>query len=228
MLAKQLIPLMRFTALVRPAVISLLGAMVVLCGCETPTSRARSVNELLNDTSPLIASTRSPVRAISENEPVAASEPLTESQRVAAAFPVPPMQTAATPNLAPAPAPPPQAVPVAASERVSRIELTGKDVFEAGSWVLTPGAAVLLRQQMARLPREKPLAIAVFNQPAPARVNRSGKALRDLSEVRAEKLAEYLRSPEGGSWTIERAVGRGFDVVEGRAADRRVEIFVAE
>ncbi|MBY0311527.1 MAG: hypothetical protein K2W85_05625 [Phycisphaerales bacterium] len=217
---------MRANSLQRRMCVALLGGALLVAGCETPTSRARSAGELLSEADPAVASSRSPVRAIAEREAVVASEPLAVGEGVAPAPPVQTMQTAVVATLAPALAP--QASPVAVGERTSRIELAGKDVFEAGSWVLTPGSAALLRQQMSRLPRERPLAIAVFNQPTTARVNRSGKVLRDLSEVRAEKLAEYLRSPEGGAWTIERAVGRGFDVVDGRAADRRVEIYVAE
>lgn len=112
--------------------------------------------------------------------------------------------------------------------RTTRVELAGKDIFEAGTWVLTAESSKLLATQMRGLPRSAPLVVQVFNQPSPPRGNSAPKNTRDLSEVRAEKLAEYLRSAEGGSWTIAHAIGRKLDVVDGRQPDRRIEIFVAE
>lgn len=201
--------------------VAVVGGALALAACDAPTSRARSAGELLNEADPAVPGGRSPVRALSEAERATATQVPQASASVLAA---PSVQPAAEAPVAPAE----RAAMVPAKDRVSRIELAGKEVFEAGSWVLTPTAVELLRQQMSRLPRDKSVTIEVFNQPAAASVQRSGKPLRDLSEVRAEKLAEYLRSAEGGSWVIERAVGRGADEVDGRAADRRVEIFVVE
>jgi hypothetical protein len=47
--------------------------------------------------------------------------------------------------------------------------------------------------------------------------------LKGLSEIRADAMAKELLAR---GYLVERAVGRGYDEVDGRPADRRVDVLV--
>lgn len=107
------------------------------------------------------------------------------------------------------------------------VEARADLVFASGQATMTAEGKSRLRHILSDLPKHHAISIDVFNDERSryVKIDRLGPR-RDLSVLRADALAEYLRSPAGGSWTVRASVGRGYSQVHGRPADRRM-VFTA-
>jgi hypothetical protein len=113
-------------------------------------------------------------------------------------------------------------VPQEHSASGRRITL-GRKLFQAGSHEFAPGAEVLISHALADVTGGSVLRVEVFAEPPSARPRVPRGTMKRLSQLRADAMAKELLAR---GYLVERAVGRGYDEVDGRPADRRVDVLV--
>lgn len=114
--------------------------------------------------------------------------------------------------------PPPQGLVA-----VRRIEL-GSELFVPGGSLFASDTDKAIEKSLADVPKGSRLRVEVFGDSANLGMRHTSRsAIERLSSRRAATMREYLQRQ---GFSVVMAVGRGLATVDGRRADRRVDVFV--
>lgn len=103
---------------------------------------------------------------------------------------------------------------------MSRVTIPMQHLFAPGSGTVAAGARERVARALAALPTEAHLGLTVYGTNSHVRHVPRGQD-RTLTDLRAAIMAGWLRSPSGGAWNVD---GVAVQMIEGKAADRRIEI----
>jgi hypothetical protein len=130
------------------------------------------------------------------------------------------------------PAPP----ELAADSRAQRVnEPSVQSPIELGDQLFVPGSVRLesmspstIDPKLIPIPAGKHMRVEVFAEGKNRQIRGhppGGLGDRQLSQLRAEVIRSYLLAK---GFVVTEAVGRGYDIVEGRQPDRRVVVYLVE
>lgn len=103
----------------------------------------------------------------------------------------------------------------------STIILPGQAVFAPGSDLITESGRALLDRSLATLPPDAVLSIAIFAEGKRAPRHSRPENRRRLTALQAHTLATYLNAE---ARIVTASTGNGDAMVNGRPAERRIEI----